>query len=401
MTEEEATASLVNEAGFRRNEAMQEVLNIYLEYTVSNTDPNSNGDAGDVQALRNLQFAGKNYDFVLTGATVAGTLAQEDFYADLNNSQYVHADAYYYEAQVNDQVKIGDKQYFASGYYSVMNTAAIDVTYVNMDIVSAYNHMTKAELYQLVLENNWTIERLLTMGALYATPDTNTGNVLTDHYGLILSNNYCQNMYFDLGGTTVERDDDGEYSITVNSTENMELLLWIRNNLTKNSDVKLVANDRHFDSFLAGGAPFCCVSLYNIFRVLESDMTCVMLPSPLKNEGDDYKAYSDSWCLNFAGIPAFTSDFDKAGYLYEVFMCFSYEYVYPAYYEQNFQIRYQPDDVGSRIFDIVASSRVVDLPNIYGWYGTTNIQTIVRSSDLGIASSTTLIRNDIKSYLNQ
>ena len=47
-------------------------------------------------------------------------------------------------------------------------------------------------------------------------------------------------------------------------------------------------------------------------------------------------------------------------------MCLSYDYVYPAYYEQCFRTQYQPDAPSAQVFDIVAQSRTLCIANIYG-----------------------------------
>lgn len=391
------SGDIIYSAGYKRNDELETLVNISMNFIRSDS-----GQTEDAAILRNLAISGdiQNIDMVMSGDVVPVTMAMEGFFLDLNQTAYVKPLADYYEAQVNEQLEIYGKQYFASGFYSVMNTAAIDVTWVNADIVEDSTGLVMTDLYDLALNKKWTINKLLEIGSHYATPDANTGDYLTDKYGFILSRNYCQNIYFDLGGTVVEYDDANEkYAVTVRDATNIDLLTWTQTNITKNTNVSLVKNDDHYKAFFAEAAPFLCCTFMGIWQFLDSDMAWGTLPAPLMNEGDDYIAYSDRWNLNFAGIPAKNSNPDAAAYLYELFMCLSYDHVYPAYYESCFGLRYQPDEVGSQIFDIVAHSRKLDLANMFNLY-TTQLNSMIISANNGVSSTTRSINSEVKNALN-
>lgn len=387
VTEEEGNnGEIIYSSGFSRNAYLEEKHKVKLNYTVSATDPN-NASSGDLSVLKILQSSGDaaDYSLVFTGASAAASLALSGFYMDLSDSKYIAPEAEYYEKQVNSQIQLYGHQYFCSGYYSVMNTAAVDVTYVNYGIVEDINHVTLDDLYKLALNREWTIEKLLEYGKPYATVESNTG-VTTDRYSLILSNNYRQNIFFDLGGKVVEYDaGENEYVPVIGEPSVTELLTKIAEMLDKNSGTAFVPNDRHAEFYLNQCAPFMIVTYNNLLKLKDSDLKYAMLPTPLIEVGRDYVAYSDAWNLNFAGIPAATSDKEMADYMFEVFMRASYEYVYPAYYQICFGTRYQPDSMGAQIFDILTHSRVIDFNNIYNLG--INVQSLINVS-AGTVSST-------------
>ncbi len=402
--EENATGDIVMMAGFARNDKLQNDYNVKLEYTVSQTNPNNTSDEkkSEVVALRNLHASGdiSEYDMVMVGTTTASTLAIEDFFYDLSESAYIKPDAYYYESNVNKQIRLKGHQYFASGYYSVKNTAAIDVTYVNTKIVNDYAHLTVNDLYELVLDHQWTLDRMLEIGNLYASVN-NTGDYLEDQYSLILSSNYCQNVFYDLGGKVIEYNEGtSNYDVVIANDTNQSLLTLIQSKITSDPKVGLVKNNKHLDAFKNESSPFMIVTYYNLTNLKDSNLEYTILPPPLLSAGNDYLAYSDQWNLNFSGIPKSANDLDKADYLYEVFMCYSYDYVYPAYYEQCFGVQYQPDETSSQVFDIVAKSRVVCIANIYRLFGLKDVASIVRSTQNGVSSTVSVIKDEVEGNLN-
>lgn len=369
VTDEEAnTGDIVMESGFKRNQFLEQTLKLTINYTQSKSDPNASGANADLALLRGLNSSGDigEFEIVMTGATPAAQLALENFYLDIRDSKYIKSDAEYYESQVNKQLLFYDHQYFAAGFYSVMNTGCIDVTFVNTDIVNNTTGLTTGDLYDLALNRKWTLEKMIELGQPYCTLDTNTGDIYSDHYGLILSRNYCQNIYYDLGGTVVEYvPADKALVSTLNNDSNMAVWSYMEQNVRKTKGVMLVPNDKHLEAFKQQAAPFMLVTYKNLTQLSDVNFDWVLLPTPLMQEGGEFHAYSDAWNLNFAGIPAQTRDSDLAEYLYEAFMCTSYDYVYPAYYELSFGTRYQPDATGAIVFDLMNHSRTICLSNIF------------------------------------
>ena len=392
VTAEESVGDVINEAGYQRNEKLVKDLNIELKYTQSSTDPNGSGDLNDGTVLRNLWMSGDTnaYDMIFTGAYVCSTLAIEGFFFDLAESEYIHPDADYYESQVNEQARFMGHQFFAMGYYSVMNTAALEVTFVNATIVEDITNgeVTMDALYDKALKNEWTMSEMLAIGDLYATGDTNTGDYNFDQYSAIVSNNGAHSIYHWLGGTTVEWNDASErYNCTLSSKKNVDLLTWIQDNITDNPNFGLVKNDNHDEAFLGKASPFLVTPMDVVWDIMDSGINWGLLPPPCYNVGDEYRSFSTGWNVNFAGIVSSCTDIDKATYLYEMYMCYSYDYIYPAYYEKCFKLQYQPSVKSAQVFDVIAHSRFVDLSNLYSLNKSISIKSIVQDSSKEVGSS--------------
>ena len=402
---EDTESDIVSKAGYQRNEQMKTLLGIDVVYTVSSSNPKNS----DTEMLRSLRTSGDiaEYDMVMTGARPAGVLALEGFYADLTQSPHIKAGSYYYENQVNEQLKIKGKQYFALGYYSQMNTAAMDTVYTNMQILEDNAHVTKDELYKLAFEKKWTLDKLLEYGKSYVKPETGNTDYNVANVALILSNQYCQCVFFDLGGEVVNYNaTQNSYNVVIEESKNVNILKDIRSKISQSADCMLVDNKNNGATmaYLAKAAPFLILTYKNIKHLLDHELQLVtiFMPPPTYSEGEPTRAYTDGDNLNVAGIPADVgadaAKFDKAGYLYEFFMVQTYETVYPAFYEKTFKTRYQPDENSRKVFDIIASSRVIDLPNVYQMYGTWTVAEAVRGTNEP-GYSTKKISSNIKAAL--
>lgn len=404
VTDKDDLTDVITKAGYSRNQKLIKDLNVVLHYANSDTNPSNQAAANyDKITLNTLWQSGiEIYDMVFTGAYPSSALAIEGFYTDLLQYEDIHTDARYYESQVNEQVRFFDRQFFAMGYYSAKNTNALEATFVNTKILDSITKgsVTINDLYGLALDHKWTMGELLELGNMYAI-DTNTGVWATDQYSAIVSYNGAHSIYYWLGGDVIKWNEaSNRYNCTINSATNINLLEWIRTNITSDTRFGIVKNDKQFEAFIGGAAPFLITDMSNIDQIRNaSDLEWAILPPPCYEEGDDYRSFSTGWNINFAGIPSACLDVDKAAYLYEMFMCFSYDYVYPAYYENCFETQYMPDATSAQVFDIIAHSRYVDIDNVYGLGASTRIKGLIQSDTTSIPETLTTVSASISNKL--
>ncbi len=389
VTADEATESKISQAGYTRNAYLENMLGIYIDYTVTDTNPNSNGDNSAITALRNMNQGGDaaKYDMIITGTRACGALAQEGLYYDLSDSDYIHPDAYYYESQVNEQMKVFDSMYYTCGFFSVGNTRALSAIFTNKKILdeATGGEVTMDDLYELAFEHEWTFEEMLKYGKLYATPVDNANNWVDEgasfaangwnsyegRYAFVLPANSASLLYYALGGTVIESNaSTGSYEISLDNQKNTEIVEYIQGLMLPNGSTNAMLSDKtYLQSFTEEHTMFLMSSLVAIDSANglanTDNLDWGLMPPPLKEAGDEYKAFSDSWVMVFAGIPQACRDLDKATYLYEMFMAFSYDYLYPAYYEDTFGTAYQPDANSVLVFDLIAKSRTVCFRDVY------------------------------------
>lgn len=380
---EESEVDIIYKAGYKRNEEMKKRIGVEVVYTVRDQDP-----IYDVDELKIIRKSGDDasYDMIITQGIPAGTLALEGFWADLSLSPHINADQYYYENSINGQLKLGKKQFFAMGYFSWANTAATDTTYANMEILEDKARITKEELYDLALNNKFTLDKMLEHGKANFIPENGNTDYKTAKLSYIHSYNYSSNLFFNLGGDVVTYDkENNKYNMVFSEAHNLGVYSTIKEKIYDNVECMFVTNDEHNNAFMLGCAPFLVQHNHYIEDLGSSAIVdkTIFLPPPLMNEGDPYRALCHAWNLNVAGIPASLAArdsalFDKAGYLYEFFMVASYEIVYPAFYEKTFKTRYQPDATSRKVFDICQGSKVIDIASSYNLYGDKGLSSAIR-----------------------
>jgi len=429
VTADEATTNKISQAGYNRNAVLEEMLGIYIDFTISDTNPNATGETSATTALRNLNLGGDvaKYDLIITGARTCGALSQEGLYYDLSDSDYIHPEAYYYEAQVNEQMKVFDSMYYTCGFFSVGNTRALCGVYTNKTILdeATSGETSMDDLYEMAFKNEWTLEEMLNLGKLYSTPVDNANNWVDEgasyapagwnsyegRYAFTIGGGNARLLYYALDGTVIEFSEGaGTYEVTMDNSQNTNLITYLQSLLMPNgTDVAMLSDTAFIKSFTEGHTMFMMSDFASIDSsdgiANAANLDWGLMPPPLQEAGDEYKAYSDSWVLVFAGIPDACRDSDKSTYLYEMFMAYSYDYLYPAYYEETFGTAYQPDANSVKVFDIIAQSRTVCFRDVYQIGGSTILDDhralIWGKGSIGdIATMATTLRASLTEFLS-
>ncbi|MBR7098671.1 MAG: hypothetical protein IKC59_04580, partial [Clostridia bacterium] len=379
MTAYDASIDSVNKASYDRDLKFEELTGATLSYIPSDTNPNDfYGSNSYSEALRKMVSSGdiSNIDMVMLGARTVGVLLAESFCMDLNEyDNYIHTDNSYYNVKFNNEMSLAEKQFFAMGYHTTGNIKGTEALLVNNTALTKQHQDggTIDEIYQLALNQEWTYEKMMTYDKGFASGDINE-DPTKNTYTLIMSANASQGLYYEMGGTLVEKDDQDMPLVTVNNTKNQDLLSFIKNNVTNNEKVTIVPNDGHGQVFINGQGLFMLAIVGSLGAgKLATGMDERLMPAPTYAKGEEYNSYLAAWNANVVTIPATIGDADKAAYCFELYMALSYNYIYPEYYEKICQLQYVENSTESQIYDLITDNIYVDYSNLYGFVGTNSI----------------------------
>ena len=404
---EDLSTNLVTKASYSRDQVFQELTGTVIAYRALDYNPNGTGDDSDVNNIRILSGSGDLADvnMLCTGARAMGTLISENLLLDLSDyDSYIKPTQYWYASGVNAQMGVGGKLFAVAGYHTTVNYRYIQSIDVNNTILSdLFNDENKIdELYTLVNNKQWTMEKMFEYGKNYSTNDGET-DPAKHNYVFIASENSIQGLFHGLGGTVVEKNANDIPEITIKNKENVDLLTYLRGKLLDDSSAVYVApGDDAFKAFSSGKALFGQAAMTNFKDFAENNIDARLLPLPLNAEGDDYVSNMMPWTTNLVAIPMVSDDPDMSAYCIEAFMALAYDYIYPEFYETIFKLKYVDSDAEAQMFDIVTSASYIDLVETYQWQSdNTAVRKILVSKNEEVGSAVEKIHDEVNGYLQE
>ena len=372
----DAKNDIVAEASYKRDSRFEALTDARLSYQGYATNPNTHSGAYSESAkFLDLHSGGllSEYNLLMFGATTAGKLIQEKVLMDLNEyDNLVHHDATYYTSTINADLSMAGKQFATAGYYTTGNIRGTQITMVNNTLLTnQHGENIISELYDLAINKQWTLEKMLSYDAGFATGNVN-GDA-TDKYTLVIAQYGVENLYYALGGTLISKNNQDLPIVTVNSTENQARLSRIQS-ITRDTTKVFVARESGSGAYFGAGSALFCIDMLGSFggvRDVHNIDECLM-PIPLEKEGGEYKSFIPTWNANVSGIPAQSADAETSAYFYEMYMALSYLYIYPAFYEKTMKLTYVNNETESQIFDIIANSVCLDVAGVYTWVNENN-----------------------------
>ncbi len=355
---EATNGEIVNDATFARNQAVEERLNVKIEFIPLNV----NRHGGFSSDIRKSVSAGSD-DFELIASALYDTipLTMEGMFLDLQTLEYLDFEQPWWNQTFFEMTQFNDRNYLAMGELSQTMISGTFSMFFNKTMFKEY-YPDDPSLYETVNAGEWTLEKLIS----YCTPlykDLN-GNGQADEfdqYGHFFTNTKTLGADSFTGGANISliiREADGTYSFGgVNERAAkfytlMDTLLFENNNTCRTPD----NNEDVFNTMLNRQTMFATWMLtgVNYLRDMEDDYGIIPMPK-LDEAQENYTSYCHDGSSAF-GIP--TTEGDPAAETYRV--------VTPAYFETALKGKYSRDSETSRMLDIIVNGVYLDIGYIYG-----------------------------------
>ena len=356
----------LDDAIFRRNQIVEEHLNITIEATLV-AGPES-------RARRSIQAGADDYDVVFTDSAQAGSLASQGLYLDLHGVPGLNLEKPYWNQLAHESAELLGKLYFTTSDANIITNDAIWVLYYNKKI---HQDLGLDSPYTLVREGRWTIDALYDMARAAARDIDGDGRWTADDiwgistHGLgFLAFLECQDQRL------IRLNENGEpYLINpdakfvdaftkafriMNQTEG----IWLHGEGTfigKTSDL-----DHQTKTFMADLSLFCSEVLGHarVFREMTADFG--LLPHPKHDEFQDkYYTFMIDTVPAF-GIPI-TANPERTGVFMDAFTAVSAETIMPAYYTISLEGKFTRDEDSIEMLNIIRDGRIFDLAVLYNW----------------------------------
>ena len=362
------TSDSVNEELIGRDFWLEERLDVYLT-----VDTSHNGQYADVNSYVELVeqsvFAGNaSWDLIGTYSLTPPLLAQRGLLVDLQDySQFINTSKVWWPEYLVDACTINDRTYFLSGDISSSLLYNMQVVVFDADRAAA-NQLPETELYRMVYDNEWTLERLFEL-AQNMSQDNGDGTWNTeDFYGITMeSANMLDSFYFATGLTTLNENEDGYLEIS--SDINGEAMLDIYNMVYSS------INTYHSMTFQTGGnnpmadgkSVFGINTVYQFRTALREEVDHLrVLPFPKYLAGDTtgYLTLVSNPHTQYC-IPDDIDDAEHSAVFMEMMAYASYDRVTPIIFGEAMKLQYSQNEDVSNMFDIIRAGCTTDVGILY------------------------------------
>lgn len=366
---EDLEGDLVNDALHDRDRAVEERLNITLEFT-------SHEDRREAAALvqRAVTAGEETYDMVITALSDGiNTLTTAEMLYDLREMPHLTLDSVYWNKSMYNNMHFFGKQYFTTGPISAQLYQTPIVMMFNKRLA---NDLDIGNVYQIVLDGKWTVDKLAEL-TKDVSADLNSDGKMdeNDKWGLVIDGTFGNALYTGAGLDTVSRTDDA-YTLTLDSAQSIAV---IDKCAALFGDRKQVINDKeggkgYSSIFRNGNALFMDYTVLGTMGLRDMDDDFGIIPCPKFDEAQEqYYTACNTWLPSGIGVPMICSDPDATGLIMETMARTSYEILVPAIYEKTLHGKVARDDESSLMLDIIFENASFDFNTVFNFADTSTL----------------------------
>jgi len=368
ITVEEITGDALNDVIYNRTSSVEQYYNAVIEETMLN-------DVSGV--LKSMVMSGEDtYDMVmlfnasnLTDAFVGGLL---DSWDNLDNLQ---TDQPWWDADATALYNFNGRQVALSGDFSLYDYSTRHCYVFNKNMYADLN--IDANLYQLVNDGKWTLDKLYELGAL-AVMDLDGNNefsakidqfgisgTVTRHYSALLAGSNVKYVDRDSGGELFYAIPTSEYNVSTIQ----KIVELNQSNNTYNSGANDIGGGDE-TIFRDGRTLFTAAYINEAGKLRDMEYDIGIVPPPKLNENQDkYYSLVEGGALSVMPVTLSKDRYENVGALLDGFAFFSHRDVIPVYIDLIVKSKFTRDEESVDMLNIIFDSAIYDL-GVGAWSGT-------------------------------
>lgn len=362
---EEQDGDIVHDAIFNRNKAVEERLDITLNYTLA---PGAYNDRDQwVKMIAGSIMAGDGAYDIAAGYSMCGaTLAYRRLLLDLTQQEYIDFSKPWWPQSLIKEATCGGKLYFCSGDISANMIDYLYGIFFNKQMITDYDLENP---YQAVKDGTWTLDKLKTMSSgVYKDLNGDGKKDLSDQIGYVVQSVWSDTFFFASGLRTSQIGSDGlpMLSEEFGGEKTQALLENLLDFFSKDYAYFGEETNDIRNTFIEGRSLFLTHEIYFSGKFMrDSQVEYGLLPIPKYDEAQsDYYTVS-SFPYTLYGIPVDVKDPSMSAAVLEALASESYRTVSPALFETALKVKYASDNEVSEMYDIIRASNVFDIGRIF------------------------------------
>ena len=363
---EESTGDIVDDAVIDRNRAVEERLNIKLEYFF---DENAQWDtiAGILSKL--IMAGDTTYDLYTGQQYGITTLLANGGFVNVYDLEHLDFSKPWWNNRYMDELAIGhDTRFFLVGDFFISAFLNTHVVYFNKTMYGNL-HDDPNELYNLVIDGKWTLDKMAQAAKdAYVDLNNNGQTDIEDQLGYVTykpAASVDPFMYLsDIEFTP--RDNEGYLTVNLLDERCVDLTTKIVEYFHQPGSLYETESGAANASFVNGKAQFLginSISAAKAFRNMEDDFS--FLPYPKLTEDQEHYNCVVADIVGPGAVPGTSLNLDMVGAVIEALSSETYRTVLPTYYETALKIKYSRDDQTSQIVDIIHNASYTDFLYAY------------------------------------
>jgi hypothetical protein len=323
------------------------------------------------------------YDAVAPRLMKAAIFASKGYGVNLFDTK-LSLDAPWWDQNIVSDTSIGGAAYFTAGDIFIKHYDGIAMLMFNKKMIE---DLGLESPYNLVNNNQWTMDNFNQMvKGVYADIDNNEKHNRYDRYGFVTQVDYLPSFINASGAKFITKDNDDMPVFTGNSEKIISII---------DKMMEIYADDTycmHRDAYGKENGSGELVQFWvfpegrGLFywgfprymglglRAMEDDFGILPIPK-WDSSQSRYYSLPNAWHSYTYMLPVTVNDVDRNSIILDAMAYHGRKLIRPAYYEVCLQRKYTRDTESSDMLDIIFSSTVYDLADVYAIGGYTNALT--------------------------
>ncbi len=351
---------VVSEAIYYRTMAVEDQLGVKFESITRHY-------AEIAGVVRNSVNSGSDdYDLVFTAASYVVPLVNSGLYMQVSELPYIDLDKPWWNRSYIESVSLNSENAsILFGDICYNSIERIVGVMFNKRLLSEIKGMEDNDLYKLVLDGKWTLDKYGEISkGVYRDVNGNGERDNEDIYATVQVGCSAFNwMAYSSGLRFTERDSEGYPVLKMNSERTVDLVDKLISLFVGNEDTfEFSDNHEHTQKFGNGESLFLVNRLYTCgwdeLRMMNNDFG--IIPTPKLDESiEEYHSVVGELVV-WGGVPITATNLDAISAAAELLAYEGKKRVTPVYYETALKIKYARDDMSSQMIDIITSGARTD-----------------------------------------
>ena len=367
----------VDEAVFERNAYVSEQLGVVFNYihlpcNESGKDLNTNQFNAAIINDRSADLG--TYDIVSHFAAWGAITSLMDCYTNLLDEEalpYLDFTKPWWNEKHREATTVNDQLYFAVGHLNLSFLDRLNVIYFNIALADAYG---LPNMYELVLNDEWTYEKLYEYASTYYEDSDNSMNKNENDFYAVAGVTWTQGYDCYLQGFKqylVQVNEDGTHVLRDSDTDiwddatNKIYALFNAEGSYLNSNSGVIVDMFANNQILFAHQVVSHNSRHNaVYRDMEDEFGILPIPKYDLEQKEYGSNVGDAY--NIQSIPSYSNmNGEMLSAVLELMYAESYREIYPYYFERVLKTRYVNTKDSSKVFDLILEQAEFDYGQIY------------------------------------